>query len=186
MSAVCGGRRAWGIGRWKLGIGASLLIVRYSIFPLALIALSFTPLQAQLERIDVPSGVLRVGAFFSLGNTNSRFNDGTTESILGPAIPPVTTAESEVNIGVMGLDVGLGLVNRVTIFGRVPLVRYRSRATILSDSAAEIRQDTSLTLMGDIEVGGSFTLMDKWDRNGALGGIRTAVGALVRLPTGEP
>ncbi len=186
MSAVCGGGRAWGIGRWKLGIGASLLIVRYSIFPLALIALSFTPLQAQLERIDVPSGVLRVGAFFSLGNTNSRFNDGTTESILGPAIPPVTTAESEVNIGVMGLDVGLGIVNRVTIFGRVPLVRYRSRATIVSDSAPEIRQDTSLTLMGDIEVGGSFTLMDKWDRNGALGGIRTAVGALVRLPTGEP
>jgi len=144
------------------------------------------PLEAQLERIDVPSGVLRVGAFFSLGNTDMRFNDGTTESILGPAIPPVTTAESEVNVGVMGLDVGLGIVNRVTIFGRVPLVRYRSRATILSDSAPEVRQDTSLTSMGDIEVGASFTLIDRWDRNDALGGIRTAVGGLVRLPTGEP
>lgn len=143
-------------------------------------------LEAQLERVDVPSGVLRVGAFFSLGNTDSRFNDGTTESILGPAIPPVTTAESEVNIGVMGLDVGLGIVNRVTIFGRVPLVRYRSRATIVSDSAPEVRQDTAITSMGDIEMGASFTLIDRWDRNETLGGIRTAVGALIRLPTGEP
>jgi len=143
-------------------------------------------LEAQLERIDVPSGVLRVGAFFSLGNTDSRFNDGTTESILGPAIPPVTAAESEVNVGIMGLDVGLGIVNRVTIFGRVPLVRYRSRAIILSDSAPEVRQDTAVTSVGDIEVGASFTLIDRWDRNEALGGIRTAVGALIRLPTGEP
>lgn len=161
--------------------------MRLIVLPIALLCtFSFQGrVEAQLERIDVPRGVLRIGGFAGLANTNSRFNDGTTESILGSAIPPVTTAESEVNVGIMGLDVGLGIVNRVTIFGRVPLVRHRSRATILSDSAPEVRQDTAITLIGDTEVGASFTLMDQWDRNDVLGGIRTAIGALIRLPTGD-
>ena len=157
------------------------------VLPFALaIALTGAPLEAQLERIDVPSGVLRIGGFVGLANSNSRFNDGTTESLLGPATPPLTRAESEVNVGTFGLDIGLGIINRVTIFGRVPIVRYRSRASILSDSAPEIRQDTSITLVGDTEVGASFALADRWDRNDALGGIRTAVGVMLRLPTGEP
>ncbi len=171
----------------KLPIAIFRLPYTSIVLPVTLvIALAAAPLEAQLERIDVPSGVLRIGGFVNLAHSNSRFNDGTTESILGPTTPPLTTAESEVNVGTFGLDVGLGIVNRVTIFGRVPIVRYRSRASILSDSAPEIRQDTSITLVGDTEVGVSFTVADRWDPNDALGGIRTAVGALLRLPTGEP
>lgn len=144
-----------------------------------------TLLHAQLERIDVPAGILRVDGFVSLTNADERFNDGTTESILGPVSSPVTEAESEVNVGVMGIGLALGLLDRVTVFARVPLVRYRNRAVIRSDSVPEARQDTSISLMGDAELGASFTLADGWDQGERLGGFRAALGAMVRLPTGE-
>ncbi len=44
--------------------------------------------------------------------------------------------------------------------------------------------ESSVTYRGDAEVGAAFTLMDSWDRGTRRGGIRTALSALVRLPTG--
>ena len=43
--------------------------------------------------------------------------------------------------------------------------------------------DTHLFLMGDIELGATFGWLDRWDRPGHEGGIRSSVSALVRLPT---
>ena len=39
-------------------------------------------------------------------------------------------------------------------------------------------------LLGDIEVGASYTLLDHWDRLGSPGGIRTYLQVMARLPTG--
>ena len=44
--------------------------------------------------------------------------------------------------------------------------------------------ESSVTFRGDAEVGASLTLIDRWDRGSSRGGVRTAVSALVRLPTG--
>ncbi|MCU0620888.1 MAG: hypothetical protein MUC69_05230 [Gemmatimonadales bacterium] len=45
--------------------------------------------------------------------------------------------------------------------------------------------DTSTTSLGDVEIGAVVTPIDRWDR-ASLGGLRLAVEALVRLPTGTP
>jgi hypothetical protein len=42
-----------------------------------------------------------------------------------------------------------------------------------------------LTFRGDAEAGVALTLVDHWDRGGHAGGVRTAVEALVRFPTGS-
>ncbi len=43
---------------------------------------------------------------------------------------------------------------------------------------------SELFLLGDVEVGATYALLDRWDRKGNPGGIRAAVQLLVRLPTG--
>jgi hypothetical protein len=45
--------------------------------------------------------------------------------------------------------------------------------------------ESSVTFRGDAEVGATFTLIDRWDRDARRGGIRTAISGLVRLPTGQ-
>ncbi len=49
--------------------------------------------------------------------------------------------------------------------------------------AAPIVSATSF-LLGDIEVGASYTLIDRWNRAGHPGGLRVVAQGLVRLPTG--
>jgi len=44
---------------------------------------------------------------------------------------------------------------------------------------------SKLTFRGDAEAGLAFTLVDRWDRAGHLGGFRAAVEGLVRFPTGR-
>lgn len=165
--------------------------------PLILLAaLVPTGLQAQLERLDVPSGTVMVGGLGVFDNMDSRFNDGTTESLLGPAVPPVTGADADVNLGFGALDVGLGILPRVTIYGRVPLVRQRIRAIIRrGGTGPDSLVDTVLARAGDAEIALSYLVRDRWDRagrsgrgsggsGGHLGGSRIAIIARVRLPTG--
>ena len=51
------------------------------------------------------------------------------------------------------------------------------------DIAAQPFTNYSSFLLGDIELGGVYTLVDRWNRPGQPGGLRVAVRALVRLPT---
>lgn len=44
--------------------------------------------------------------------------------------------------------------------------------------------ESSVTFRGDAEIGTTLTLIDGWDRGMRRGGVRAAVSALVRLPTG--
>lgn len=39
-------------------------------------------------------------------------------------------------------------------------------------------------LLGDVELGASYTIIDRWNRDGHPGGLRLVAQALVRLPTG--
>jgi hypothetical protein len=43
----------------------------------------------------------------------------------------------------------------------------------------------TLQRLGDIDVGATYTVVDRWDRGRRWGGIRIAVTGLVRLPTGQ-
>ena len=59
---------------------------------------------------------------------------------------------------------------------------------IVTDAAGPIalRLDQSTTTFrGDAEVGAALTLIDRWDRGPARGGLRVAVSGLARLPTGR-
>jgi hypothetical protein len=44
--------------------------------------------------------------------------------------------------------------------------------------------ESRVTFRGDAELGAAVTLIDRWDRGPRRGGVRAAVSALVRLPTG--
>jgi hypothetical protein len=152
----------------------------------ALLSAALTaPLAAQLERIDVPKGAVRIDIYGAFTNAGARFNDGTVESLLGPPVAPLIGAEMETNFTTMGVGAALGLLPGLTVYGRVPFVRQRIRA-VLTDSTADTRIDTTFTSMGDIEFGASYALLDRWDRDEGLGGIRLGVSAQARLPTGQP
>ena len=161
--------------------------VIFSCLVLILLTSASGTVQAQLERIDVPRGVLRVAVFSSLMSSDSRFNDGTTESILGTPVSPAGSADADVNYGVLGLDLGLGVVERVTVFARVPMIRQRIRAVIrFDDGTQDSVVDSKLTAIGDSEFGASYTISNRWDREGHPGGFRAALGGLVRLAAGLP
>lgn len=49
--------------------------------------------------------------------------------------------------------------------------------------ASPIASSTSF-LLGNVELGASYTLIDRWNRSGHAGGLRVVAQALVRLPTG--
>lgn len=164
--------------------------VRPAVFScLVLILMGSAPgtAAAQLERIDVPRGVLRAAVYSSLMNLDSRFNDGTTEGIMGVGVSPVSGADADINYGVLGLDLGLGVVERVTVFARVPMVRQRIRAVIrFDDGTPDSTIDSKITAIGDSEFGASYTISDRWDREGREGGFRAVLGGMVRVPTGLP
>ncbi|MGH7704075.1 MAG: hypothetical protein ACREMO_13355 [Gemmatimonadales bacterium] len=46
-------------------------------------------------------------------------------------------------------------------------------------------RETRVFLMGDLELGAAYALVDHWDRTGRPGGLRAAVRGLVRFPTGR-
>ncbi len=56
---------------------------------------------------------------------------------------------------------------------------------VLTGPLALRMNESSVTFRGDAEVGAALTLIDGWDRGTRRGGFRTAVSALVRLPTGQ-
>lgn len=45
--------------------------------------------------------------------------------------------------------------------------------------------DLTTTFRGDVEVGATMTLVDRWDRGARRGGLRAAISGLVRFPTGR-
>lgn len=45
--------------------------------------------------------------------------------------------------------------------------------------------ETKVSRMGDMDVGASYTLIDRFDRPGTTGGVRLALEGLMRLPTGQ-
>jgi hypothetical protein len=49
--------------------------------------------------------------------------------------------------------------------------------------AVRTPQETLYWYMGNVELGGSYTLIDRWDRNGGLGGLRVTARGSVTLPT---
>ncbi len=55
---------------------------------------------------------------------------------------------------------------------------------LLTGSLALGIDDSPVTYRGDAEVGAALTLVNRWDRGVQRGGFRTAISALVRLPTG--
>lgn len=80
------------------------------------------------------------------------------------------------NLDVAGFTLAPGLPT-------APLGEDGLRQLITGPLALEI-DDSPVTYRGDAEVGAAFTLVDRWDRGVQRGGFRTAVSALVRLPTG--
>ncbi|MGH7508164.1 MAG: hypothetical protein ACREMZ_01680 [Gemmatimonadales bacterium] len=56
---------------------------------------------------------------------------------------------------------------------------------LISSELALGTGESSVTYRGDAEVGAALTLLDRWDRGDRRGGFRTAISALVRLPTGR-
>ena len=49
--------------------------------------------------------------------------------------------------------------------------------------ASPLVNNTSF-LLGDVELGASYTIIDRWNRAGQAGGLRVVAQALIRLPTG--
>jgi hypothetical protein len=64
-----------------------------------------------------------------------------------------------------------------------PLDEDGLRQVLTGPLALRIDEST-VTFRGDAEIGAALTLIDRWDRSARRGGLRTAVSALVRLPTG--
>ncbi len=156
------------------------------------LCLTSSQLAAQLERPDPPTGAVRVGIGASFANMDSRFLDGTTQALVpAGSDPTVVRSDVDVNIGVGTFHLGWGVTSGISLYGTVPLVRYRLRSLVTrldptNNVAQEIRSSGYLTGIGDVVVGASFRLVDSWDRGGRLGGARALVFAEASLPTGDP
>lgn len=159
------------------------------VLPLALPA----PAEAQLERLTVPSGAVRIEIGGAFQNLSSRINQGSTEDLLVDiaAQRGALRADGDINTGTFQVGLALGLTDRLTLFGVVPIVRQRVRALFVFPPAGAGGADTSLvstslTRVGDGAAGATFLLWNRWDRGTRLGGSRVAITAEVRFPTGIP
>jgi len=158
------------------------------------LSLVFPPVaRAQLERLTVPAGAFRIDIGGTFQNLSSRFNQGSTEDLLVDiaAQRGALNADGDINTGTFRMGLALGLTNRLTLYGEVPIVRQRVRARFLFPPSGGGAADTSListslTRVGDGAAGASFLLWDRWDRGSRLGGSRAAVSAEVRFPNGIP
>jgi hypothetical protein len=110
------------------------------------------------------------------------------------ASPVIPTASSSTGTAVLaritGLQNTLGASLDVPGFSLVPqlppvpLDGDGLRQVLAGDLALRTGEST-VTFRGDAEAGASLTLIDRWDRGGRRGGLRAAVSALLRFPTGR-
>jgi hypothetical protein len=117
--------------------------------------------------------------------------DPTTAS---PALPTATsTAGTALGSRIVALQTTLSTNLGISGFTLTPTLPASALAeaefTQIVTSAAgpiALRLDqATTTFRGDAEVGAALTLIDRWDRGPARGGLRVAVSGLVRLPTGR-
>jgi hypothetical protein len=111
--------------------------------------------------------------------------------------PFVPTATSEAGAAITGRVAAL----QATLSGSLGIPGFTTAPVLPTDPATEagvlgfvsdsfgpigLRAGESIvSFRGDAEAGASVTLTDKWDRDGRRGGLRAAVEALVRFPTGS-
>ena len=114
--------------------------------------------------------------------------DPTTAS---PALPTATSGTGAAITGrITALQTTLASNLSVTGFTLVPTLPTTpltgaELAEIDATRLALRSSERPVSFRGDAEVGAALTLIDRWDRSGGRGGLRTAISGLVRLPTGR-
>jgi hypothetical protein len=143
------------------------------------------PAQRALAEATLASGgALRNDLFLLLGDpaTASPFLP-IASSQAGSAISSRVTALQATLAG----SLGIGGFSATPELPSAPATEA-DLLTFLSDPTGPVALSTEETLVsfrGDAETGASVTLVDGWDREEKRGGLRAAVEALVRLPTGS-
>jgi hypothetical protein len=110
------------------------------------------------------------------------------------ASPAVPTSTSSTGAAVLARVAGL----QTTLASSLDVPGFTVAPTLPPDALGEdgLRQiltgplalrvgQAQMTFRGDAEAGAALTLVDRWDRGAKRGGLRTAVAALVRFPTGR-
>ncbi len=118
----------------------------------------------------------------------------STPGTATPFLPLSTSGEGAAIIGTIAtlqgtLDTSLGVTGFATQLPlpTTPLTQADYLNFIENPSgpiAALPLAESEDFLLGDIEVGASYALLDRWDRHGKAGGIRTYAQVMARLPTG--
>lgn len=120
----------------------------------------------------------------------------TTDPVTGsPFLPTETSAVGQQIVAlVIGLQDTLANALAVTGFTARPFLPqspltdqdFHDALTNLSGPfAAFPLAEAKIARMGDMDVGATYTLIDRFDRPGHLGGFRLAATGLLRLPTGQ-
>jgi hypothetical protein len=111
-----------------------------------------------------------------------------------PALPTATSsAGTALDARIVALQTTLSTNLGVSGFSLTPnlpgsALTVAEFMQIVTNSAGPLalRLDQSTTTFrGDAEVGAAMTLIDRWDRGTARGGLRVALSGMVRLPTGR-
>ncbi|HXI19514.1 MAG TPA: hypothetical protein VNH46_00430, partial [Gemmatimonadales bacterium] len=118
--------------------------------------------------------------------------DPTTAS---PFLPTSTsTAGEQIVNRIRGLQDTLSNLLGVAGFGGDPVLptdrlSQQNFASVLADPAGPYAlfplQESRISRMGDMDIGATYTVVDRFDRNNKVGGFRLAAQALLRLPTGQ-
>jgi hypothetical protein len=135
----------------------------------------------QLPPVGVPGGTLRVDLDGSFNWFDRQFNAGKLESITQPNL---SLTDAHADVGTAGFGAGLGLTNALTIFGRLPGIRTRVQTVSDPALAGPVISSRPVFFRGEGEIGLALTAIDRWDRGSKRGGLRAALAALVRFPTG--
>ena len=108
-----------------------------------------------------------------------------------PALPTATSGTgAAITARITGLQTTLASNLNVTGFTLVPTLPATAMtkdelAQVVANRLALRSSEKPVSFRGDAEVGAALTLIDRWDRLGRRGGLRTAISGLVRLPTGH-
>ncbi len=111
-----------------------------------------------------------------------------------PALPTQTsTAGAAIDSRVVSLQTTLSTSLGISGFTLTPNLHASAlteaeftQMVTGTDGPIALRLDqAATTFRGDAEVGAAVTLIDRWDRGSARGGLRVAVSGLARLPTGR-
>ncbi len=105
----------------------------------------------------------------------------TTTSAAGGAIATrvvelQTTLDNDLNVS--------GFILPPTLPTEVPTAEAFAGFLSAANGLAYRTTDAEIRFRGDAETGLAYTLVDTWDRPGRRGGVRMALSALVRFPTG--